>query len=77
MWLGSCVAVAVAVMQASSCAPIRPLAWELPYATHVALKEKKKEEKRKKDMEGQFTIGFSNKEITDNNDKGSFCGVMG
>ena len=28
--------------------PIRPLAWELPYATDVALKSKKKNKKQKK-----------------------------
>ena len=39
MWLGSGVAMAVA--QASAPAPIQPLAWELPYATGVALKRKK------------------------------------
>ena len=29
-------------------APIRPLAWELPYATVMALKSKKKKKKKKK-----------------------------
>ena len=33
-WLGSCGAIAVA--------PIRPLAWKLPYATDAALKSQKK-----------------------------------
>ena len=31
--------------------PIRPLAWELPYATGVALKSQKKREKEKKKQE--------------------------
>ena len=39
MWLGSDVAVAAAV------APVRPLAWEPPYATGVALKKTKKKKK--------------------------------
>ena len=31
--------------------PIQPLAWELPYAAHVAIKgQKKKEKKKKKDF---------------------------
>ena len=34
MWLGSIIAVAAAL--------IRPLAWELPYATGAAVKRKKK-----------------------------------
>ena len=38
MWLGSCVAVAVAPVAA----PIPPLAWELPYVASVALKRLKK-----------------------------------
>ena len=29
-------------------APIRPLAWELPYAAGIALKRKEKEKKRKR-----------------------------
>ena len=37
MQLGSCVAVAVA--QVSAAVPIQPLAWELPYASGVALKK--------------------------------------
>ena len=35
MWLRSCIAVA----------PIRPLAWEAPYAAGAALKSKKKKKK--------------------------------
>ena len=31
-------------------APIRPLAWELPYAAGAALKSKKKEKKKEKEM---------------------------
>ena len=37
--------VAVAVAQAV--APVRPLAWEPPYAAGVALKSKKKKERKK------------------------------
>ena len=37
MWLGFCIAVAVA--------PIRPLAWEPPHAAGVALKSKKNKNK--------------------------------
>ena len=44
MWLGSsCLAVAVAGIAA----PVEPLAWELPYAVHEAIKRKKKKKKRK------------------------------
>ena len=35
--------VAVAVVRPAAVAPIRPLAWECPYAEDVALKEKKNE----------------------------------
>ena len=34
--------VAMAVTQVSAAAPIRPLGWELSYATGVAIKKKKK-----------------------------------
>ena len=34
--------VAVAVVEAGSCSPIPPQAWELPYAAGAALKKKKK-----------------------------------
>lgn len=44
MWLGSSVAVAV-VYRPAAAALIQPLAWELPYATGVALKRKKKKQK--------------------------------
>ena len=37
---GSCVAVAMAYRPATR-APIQPLTWELPYATHVARKRQK------------------------------------
>ena len=50
MQLGSGIAVAVAVVRVVATAPIRPLAWEPPYAVGAALekaKEKRKEEKRK------------------------------
>ena len=45
MRLGSPVAMAVA--------PIRPLAWELPYVLGAALKSKKKKERKKKEKEQQ------------------------
>ena len=41
MQLRSGIAVAVAVAVASAVAPIQLLAWELPYATDVAIKKKK------------------------------------
>ena len=44
MWLGSDVAVAVVWL--APAAPIRPLAWEPPYAMCVALKSQKKKKKR-------------------------------
>ena len=47
MWLGSWVAVAV--VEPSS--PIRPPAWELPYAMGAALESKKKKKKKKKKIE--------------------------
>ena len=39
MQLGSRIAVAVAMIRLETIAPIQPLAWELPYATGVALKK--------------------------------------
>ena len=39
-WLGSCFAMAV--VEAGSCTPIRPLAQEFPYAMGAARKSKKK-----------------------------------
>ena len=50
-WLGSGVAVAVAVAPAAV-APIRPLASEPPYATSVALKRQKKKSLEHSDREG-------------------------
>ena len=41
-------AVAMAVAQALAAAPIRFLAWELPYATGAAQKKEKKKKKKKK-----------------------------
>ena len=41
-------------------APIRPLAWELPYATGAALKRQEKKKKREREREielGKFSIG--------------------
>ena len=37
-------------------APIQPLAWKIPYATGVALKRKKKKEKREKILEHSLKI---------------------
>ena len=36
-------------------APIRPPAWELPYATHAALKSKRKEGRKKGKRKGKET----------------------
>ena len=43
MWVADAarIPVAVAVVQAEATAPIRPLAWEPPYAVRVALKRQK------------------------------------
>ena len=38
----------MAVCRLVAVAPIRPLAWELPYAAGVALKSKKKKKKKRK-----------------------------
>ena len=40
MWLGSCVAVALP--RPAATAPMRPRAWEPPYATGVALEKTEK-----------------------------------
>ena len=45
MRLGS--GVAVPVVRMASAVQIRPLAWKLPYAAGVALKKKRKKEKKK------------------------------
>ena len=42
----SSIAVAVAVVQASAAALIRPLAQELPYAVSMVVKRKKKKKKK-------------------------------
>ena len=44
----------------AAAAPIRPLAWELPYAVGAALKKKKKENKR------NYTMGNYNAEMFTN-----------
>ena len=41
MWLGSCVAVAMAMV--AGIPPIRPIAWESPCAVGAALRKKKKD----------------------------------
>ena len=49
MWLGSRVAVVVAVWRRLvATTPIRPLAWEPPYAAGAALEKKAKRQKKKK-----------------------------
>ena len=41
----------------AAAAPIRPLAWELPYAAGAALeKEKKKTKKKKKEKKSKLTL---------------------
>ena len=50
MQLGSYIAVPVGKQTVS--APIRPLAWELPFATGAALKKKKK---KKKPLASEFS----------------------
>ena len=52
MWLRS--SIAALWYRPAVLAPIRPLAWQLPYATDVALKKKKKK-KKKNTM--QFFVG--------------------
>ena len=46
--LGSGIAVAVAVVRVVATAPIRPLAWEPPYAAGAAQRNSKKTKKKKK-----------------------------
>ena len=48
MRLGS--GIAVAMVQPEAVAPIRPLAWELPYAANAALKKFKNQKNLKKQM---------------------------
>ena len=43
MWLGS--RIPVAMVRSASVAPIRPLAWEPPYAVGSALKKQKTKKK--------------------------------
>ena len=47
MWLS------MAVVEAGSSSPIRPLAWELLYAAGAALKRTKKKKKKKKNLWGK------------------------
>ena len=42
----------------ATAAPIHPLAWELPYATGAALKRKKTKEKRKRECEDRWHLGW-------------------
>ena len=53
MWLASRVAVAVL----AAAAPIRPLAWEPPYAVGVALENTKRQKKKEKEKD-RNTIKF-------------------
>ena len=46
--MGQESSITVAVVQGITIAAIRPLAWELPYATCVALLKKKKRGKKQK-----------------------------
>ena len=48
MWLGSGVAVAVAVTQASAVALIQPLGWELMYVAGAAIKRKQTNKQKTK-----------------------------
>ena len=60
MWLRSYIAVAVATT------PIRPVAWEPPYAVSVALKRQKKKKKEEKKIHNQSSKGkasFKRKDI--------------
>ena len=40
----------------AAAAPIRPLAWEPPYAAGVALEKAKKKKKKKKDKENYISL---------------------
>ena len=50
MWLRFPIAVAVAV------APIRPLAWKLPYAMETVLKRQKRKKKERKERSHSYLI---------------------
>ena len=52
---GSRIQITVAVVQGITIAAIRPLAWELPYATCVALQKKKKKEEKNKNQRPKHT----------------------
>ena len=52
---GSRIQITVAVVQGITIAAIRPLAWELPYATCVALLKKKKKKRKKTKTKDQNT----------------------
>ena len=61
MWLGSCVAVAALLWlwrRSAATAPIRPLAWEPPYAMGAALEKTKRQKKQQ-----QKTNPASNHEV--------------
>ena len=57
--------VAMAVAQTAAAAQIQPLAWELSYATGVAIKRKKK----KKQVKEKVRTGVNNMEGKDNDTK--------
>ena len=44
----------LALLWLAAIAPIRPLVWELPYATGVALKSQKKKKKKKKKKKNKY-----------------------
>ena len=52
-------------------APIRPLAWELPYAAGAALKSKETKQNKQKQTNKQKTTYTHTKKLLD------FCGVKG
>ena len=58
MQLGS--SVAMAVVEAPAAAPVRPLAWELPYDAGAIIKVKKKRKKKKKKLKNlsRYTLFF-------------------
>ena len=42
----------------AAAAPIRPLAWKLPYATYAALKKEKKEKKKERKKEKEKCLDY-------------------
>jgi len=54
-WLGSDIAVSLAQARPVATAPMRPLAWEPPYAAGAALE--KTEKKKKKELDQSEDLG--------------------